>query len=257
MVSPTEGSGEQGWYPVPGEPNYQRYWDGREWTSRRYWGGGGPEAETTRSTVTGSSNVPPPAGGTTRDEDVIETSLNPRTPTAPLAVGCFLAAVFIALMALGILPWQLLFFVLTAGVLVLLFRGRLAAHYWHGRAASPAVGGPVTFASEVWFRFTGGEPRRSAPTDRWVLAVRTDSLQVMKRGSDRREGAREASLRASDCVMWRAPVEGRECIVVSGPSVRRSEAEFAFDARDRAQEAWEALVAAGVHPLHAPTGSTS
>ncbi len=27
-----------GWYPVPGNPEYQRYWNGTGWTSQRYWG---------------------------------------------------------------------------------------------------------------------------------------------------------------------------------------------------------------------------
>lgn len=27
-----------GWYPVPNEPTYERYWDGQRWTTQRYWG---------------------------------------------------------------------------------------------------------------------------------------------------------------------------------------------------------------------------
>jgi hypothetical protein len=30
---------ERGWYPVPDNPNYQRFWTGRSWTEERYWGG--------------------------------------------------------------------------------------------------------------------------------------------------------------------------------------------------------------------------
>jgi len=40
-----------GWYPVPNEPGYQRFWDGHSWGSQRYWGIGASDYEA----------APPPA----------------------------------------------------------------------------------------------------------------------------------------------------------------------------------------------------
>ena len=96
-----------GWYPVPDEPNYQRYWDGAAWTTHRYWGGEGAQpgaaAEEDREV---------------REEEALDESINPRTPAAPIAVGLLVGAVILAFVVLDILPWGVLL-VLVAVPLVL------------------------------------------------------------------------------------------------------------------------------------------
>lgn len=57
-----------GWYPVPNEPGYQRFWNGQSWSSQRYWGLGAPEYEA----------APPPAVAFAQTA----TSRDPGVPSA-------------------------------------------------------------------------------------------------------------------------------------------------------------------------------
>lgn len=106
---------EQGWYPVPGEPNYQRYWDGEQWTSHRYWGGEGPPPDASRS-ERGDY------GRAVAEQDDFETPASADTLTAPIAVGTLLGAVILALVVLDILPWEVLLFLLAVPLIVIALR---------------------------------------------------------------------------------------------------------------------------------------
>jgi hypothetical protein len=106
---------EEGWYPVPGEPNYQRYWDGEEWTSHRYWGGEGPQPDESRSE---RGDI----GGAVAEQHGFETPASTDTLTAPLAVGTLLGAVILALVVLDILPWGVLVFLLAVPLIVIALR---------------------------------------------------------------------------------------------------------------------------------------
>jgi hypothetical protein len=53
---PSAAPPARGWYRVPDNPNYEHFWDGRTWTSQRYWGGAS-------AGVTGPSHAPPPGAG--------------------------------------------------------------------------------------------------------------------------------------------------------------------------------------------------
>lgn len=102
----------QGWYPIPEEPNYERYWDGTQWTSHRYWGGEGaqPESQSAREAEAAA------------EEDELDRSLDWSTPSAPIAVGLLLSAVIIAFVVLGILPWGVLLFLVAIPLVVLALR---------------------------------------------------------------------------------------------------------------------------------------
>ena len=83
---------------------------------------------------------------------------------------------------------------------------------------------------------------------RWDLAVRTDSLQVTNWMWGSRDRAHTTFFHAASCVMWRAGDSG-DGIVVSGPTYLRSRVEFVFSTGAQDQQAWDALVAAGVRPV--------
>ena len=52
--------------------------------------------------------------------------------------------------------------------------------------------------------------------------------------------------------MWREMVDGRDCIVVSGPTYNRSKVEFSFSADGGNPAAWDTLARAGVRVVSGP-----
>jgi hypothetical protein len=74
----------RGWYRVPDNPNYERFWDGQKWTSQRYWGGGSTPA---RAAPHGPPSVAefglPPTGPSLRNQ--FEAAAPPQQRTNPNA----------------------------------------------------------------------------------------------------------------------------------------------------------------------------
>ena len=81
--------------------------------------------------------------------------------------------------------------------------------------------------------------------------MRTDSFQITNWMYGQRNRSRSTFFHASEAVMWRAVVEGRDCIVVSGPTYRVSKVEFAFSTEGQNAQAWDALAASGVRAADA------
>src|ERR1700761_2111618 len=80
---------QRGWYRVPDNPNYERFWDGQKWGQRRYWGGAADPHSTT-----GAPGVSEPIRNNRRPSDdapvhyrgFFDTPFNPRSPIRQVVV---------------------------------------------------------------------------------------------------------------------------------------------------------------------------
>ena len=253
----------RGWYPVPGRQDYQRFWNGQRWGDQRYWGHVGAPASSPAPDAPGGVATPPPGrrrprgiaaapGAEVQYRGFFGAPIGPRSPARQIfvaVVGLILLAVLVSrhVFALG-------FFALPLAVglvLTVVFLPR-NMRFLRDPARQDAIREPVMYQSKVWLRFAYA-PTRVPYTGNglgsWVLAVRTDSLQVTNWLWGNKDRAQSTYFRAGECVMWRAGVQGRDCIVVAGPTCRRSKVQFAFTTSGDDSQAWQALARAGVVPV--------
>ena len=255
---------ERGWPPVPGNPNYQRFWDGQNWGQQRYWGGGGaPDASAPAGTL-GPSGLPGPdpfAMDRTPSFDApvqhqrgfFGPPLNPRSPYRQAAVVAVGVILFFVYLSLHIFPGRLLVLFIVLGLVFFLVQLPARLRFLRDPARRDAIREPITFQSKVWLRFTYAPSRVPYfQVGRWDMAVRTDSFQVTNWIFGSRNRARSTYFNAAEAVMWQTVADGRDGIVVSGPTYNRSKVEFVFSAEEGNAEAWNALARAGVRSVPAP-----
>ena len=257
---------QRGWYPVPGEPNYQHFWDGQKWVSQRYWGGAGatdpsPLAGTSPS---GWAGPDPPAGHQRPSFDApVQRSgffgppLNPRSPARQIAVAVLSFVLLFVYLSLHIFPARVVIVLFALSLVLLLVELPSRLRFLRDPARRAAIREPITFQSNVWLQF------RYAPSrvpyfqiGRRCLAVRTDSFQLTSWVFGSRDRARSTFFNAAEAVMWQEVVDGRPCIGVSGPTYNRSKVEFVFSAQADNAAAWNALAAAGVRMAPAPDATS-
>jgi hypothetical protein len=262
----------RGWYPAPGQPGYQRFWDGQKWTSHRYWGVDPAAAggASTPPAVPASPGAPRgPAPGPWRPSPdappqyrgFFDVPFNPRSPSRYVASACLFVALLVLASAFrgsafggsawGRFPWQLV--ALSLGLTVLSFV-LFGWRRWRNPARWAAIREPILFSAKVWVRFTY-VPNWMYPSmglGRWDLAVRADTFQITRWMYGNRDGASSTFFNGSETTMWPASVGGRDCIVVSGPTYNRAKVEFAFSAGDGNEAAWNALASAGVIAVAGP-----
>jgi hypothetical protein len=254
---------QRGWYPVPGNPNYQHFWDGQKWGTQRYWGGAGGTDPGAPAGVLGASGLPGPdpfAASRTPSFDApvqyrgfTGAPFNPRSPARQIAVAAITIVVFLVYFSLHIFPWRVLAIFLVLGLLATALELPARLRFLRNPVRRAAIREPILFQAKVWLRF------RYAPTwwpyspvTRWDMAVRTDTFQVTNWIWGSRDQSRSTFFLASEAVMWREMVEGRDCIVVSGPTYNRSKVEFTFSADGGNPAAWDALARAGVRVVSGP-----
>ena len=92
---------------------------------------------------------------------------------------------------------------------------------------------------------------------RWDIGVRTDTFQITNWVWGNRRRATSAFFHSADCVMWQGNADGRDCIVVSGPTYLRSKVEFALSTEGGNADAWNALALSGVRALPGPPDATT
>jgi hypothetical protein len=255
----------RGWYPVPDNPNYQRFWNGQSWSSERYEGGAGPhpsgrrvampEIQTDAShppagTPRTASSVLPRQLGPVQHRDFYGPPLNPRSPAR--RVGVALAAItllFVMTFVLHVFQVRLLVVMCGLGLIGSVLQLWPKVRFLRDPIRQAALREPIVFTSKVNLRFAYTPYRWPAPIGgRWDLAVRADFLQVTNWIWGSRDRAHTSFFHAPSCVMWRAGDSG-DGIVVSGPTYLRSRVEFVFSTGAQDQRAWDALVAAGVLPV--------
>ena len=120
---------QRGWYPVPGNPNYQHFWDGQKWGAQRYWGGGGATDPSAPAGVLGASgragsdpfaasDAPPlDLDAPVQYRGFTGAPFNPRSPARQIAVAAITIVVFLVYFSLHIFPWRVLALFLVLGVL--------------------------------------------------------------------------------------------------------------------------------------------
>ena len=253
---------------MPGNPNYQHFWDGQKWGAQRYWGGGGATDPGAPAGVLGASGLPgsdpfaesgPPSfDAPVQYRGFTGAPFNPRSPTRQIALAAITVVVFLVYFSLHIFPWRVLAIFLVLGVLATALQLPLRIRFLRDPVRRAAIREPILFQSKVWLRF------RYAPTwwpyppvTRWDMAIRTDTFQVTNWIWGSRDRSRSTFFLASEAVMWREMVEGRDCIVVSGPTYNRSKVEFSFSADGGNPAAWDTLARAGVHVVSGPDQGAS
>jgi hypothetical protein len=168
-------------------------------------------------------------------------------------VAAITVVVFLVYFSLHIFPWRVLAIFLVLGVLATALQLPPRLRFLRDPVRRAAIREPILFQSKVWLRF------RYAPTwwpyppvTRWDMAVRSDTFQVTNWIWGSRDRSRSTFFLASEAVMWREMVEGRDCIVVSGPTYNRSKVEFSFSADGGNPAAWDVLARAGVRVVSGP-----
>jgi hypothetical protein len=160
---------------------------------------------------------------------------------------------FFVYLSLHIFPTRLLVIFVVLSLVMLLVQLPARRRFLRDPARRAAIREPITFQSKVWLQFKWAPSRWPYfQIGRWDLAVRTDSFQVTNWVFGSRNRARSTFFSAAEAVMWKRAVDGRDCIVVSGPTYNRSKVEFVFSADEGNAEAWSALAAAGVRGVPAP-----
>jgi hypothetical protein len=261
----TPPASARGWYPVPGNPNYQRFWNGQSWSSERYEGGAGLQASGHRvATSESPRDVPRPPTNTAqatsrvlpRQFDHVQYQgssgppLNPRSPARHMAVSLGAITLMIVMtFVLHVFQVRLFVALFGLGLIVGLLQLRPKVRFLRDPVRQSAIHEPIVFTSRVNLRFVYTPYRWPTPImGRWDLAVRTDSLQVTNWVWGSRGRAQTTFFYAPNCVMWRAGGSG-DGIVVSGPTYLRSRVEFVFSTGAQDQLAWDALAGAGVRPV--------
>jgi hypothetical protein len=256
---------QRGWYPVPGNPNYQHFWDGQKWGTQRYWGGGGATDPSAPAGVLGPSGLPGPdpfarSGTPSFDVDApvqyrgfTGAPFNPRSPARQIAVAAIAVVLFLVYFSLHIFPSRVLVTFLILGVLATALALPTRLRFLRDPVRRAAIREPILFQSKVWLRFRYAPTRWPyPPVTRWDMAVRSDTFQVTNWIWGSRDRSRSTFFLASEAVMWRERVEGRDCIVVSGPTYNRSKVEFSFSADGGNPAAWDMLARAGVRVVSGP-----
>ena len=248
---------------MPGNPNYQHFWDGQKWGAQRYWGGTGATDPGAPAGVLGASGLPgsdpfaesgPPSfDAPVQYRGFTGAPFNPRSPARQIALGAITVVVFLVYFSLHIFPWRVFAIFLVLGVLATALELPPRMRFLRDPVRRAAIREPILFQSKVWLRF------RYAPTwwpyppvTRWDIAIRTDTFQVTNWIWGSRDRSRSTFFLASEAVMWREMVEGRDCIVVSGPTYNRSKVEFSFSADGGNPAAWDTLARAGVRVVSGP-----
>jgi hypothetical protein len=266
---------ERGWHPVPDNPNYQRFWDGQKWGEQRYWGGAGTTSPPMPPGIAGSIGPPGP-GQTLRpgslavdpfsldrtpsidapvqyQEGFFGAPLNPRSPARRAGVVALGVVLFFVYLSLHIFPTRLLVVFIVLGVVALCVQLPMRLRFLRDPARRAAIREPITFQSKVWLQFKYAPSRWPYfQFGRWDMAVRTDSFQVTNWVFGSRDRARSTFFSAVEARMWQKTVDGRDCIVVSGPTYNRSKVEFVFTADEGNAATWAALAAAGVRGVPMP-----
>lgn len=179
--------------------------------------------------------------------------LNPRSPSRRAGVVALGVVLFFVYFSLHIFPTRLLVVFVVLGVVALLVQLPMRLRFLRDPARRAAIREPITFQSKVWLQFKYAPSRWPYfQFGRWDLAVRTDSFQVTNWVFGSHNRARSTFFHAVEAQMWQKTVDGRDCIVVSGPTYNRSKVEFVFSADEGNAEAWSALAAAGVRGVPMP-----
>jgi hypothetical protein len=246
---------QRGWYRDPANPNYERFWDGQKWVNRRYWGGDVPNmpAEGPLGAPPARRPGPPSFNAPVQYRGFFGAPLNPRSPARQIVVAGIGIVLIIVYLGLHIFPGRVVVVLAALGLVGTLLMLPARLRFLRDPARQAAIREPIVFEARVWLRFNYAPTYWGYPLfNRWDLAVRSDSFQVTNWIWGQRDRARSTFFHAASAVMWRDLVEGRDCIVLSGPTYRRSKVEFAFAAIDGSNpQAWAALSAAGVRALEA------
>ena len=161
-------------------------------------------------------------------------------------------------LSLHIFPWQIFVIFLALSIVTMLIRWPAYVRYTRDPARLAAIAEPVMFQARTSVRFIYTPSRWLYPLlSRWDLGVRTDSFQITNWVYGNRDRARTTFFHSADCVMWQATKDGRDWIVVSGPTYIRSKVEFAFSTEGQNAEAWNALGLSGVRGVAGPPEAPS
>ena len=263
----------RGWYADPEEPEYQRFWSGQAWTSRRYWGSftaadatsqppDSPEAQQKARLIAPPTASPPPPLLPRRpipQSRVFGPPLNPRGKVRSAFVVVAFLVVGVVYLSLHIFPLEPFAVVFGIGLVYLAAMWPARSRFLHNPARLAALSEPVVFQARVFVRFIYA-PTRSwvyLRLGRWDIGVRTDTFQITNWVWGNRRRATSAFFHSADCVMWQGNSDGRDCIVVSGPTYLRSKVEFALSTEGRNSDAWNALALSGVRGLPGPPDATT
>lgn len=240
---------QRGWYRDPVNPNYERFWDGQKWVNRRYWGGGvSPDRTRTPDTAPPPGPRPPSRYAPVQYRGFFDVPFNPRSPARQILVACLAIGLFAVYVSLHLFPLRVIAILVVIGLVSTLMMLPARLRFLRDPARQAAIREPICYEARVWLRFTYAPGHWPYPSwGRSDIGVRTDSFQLTNWVWGSRDRARSTFFHAANAVMWREVVDGRDCIVVSGPTYRRSKVEFAFETWDGSNAAaWQALQAAGV-----------